>query len=361
MGQGLPNGSLCCLRTRRRNMTETFDIKYRPKTYEEVIGQEKAIKQLEGSVVRSYILQGPSGSGKTTLSRIFASTLNAAVLELDTASIGKQDVESIKRTAYYKPMFNEKSVIILDEVHNLSSAAWDSLLKVIEEGPSFLTWMLVTTEFHKVPTTIRTRSRVVEVTAVPIADVRNHLMEIAKKEGKELNEGIAHEIASHANGGVREAVKLLESYLTTGELNIGTSQRDMIEIIQAVYEQDYHTINEKTENFSEREVEMLIKFISDYITMILLVSSTKEKTDTLGEDILRDKTSINPELIYELREMQAAIMSTFKFVGTTHVEQTVGVLYHLMDVLMRHYNMFNDKQSTTRGALNWVSSQLSIG
>lgn len=341
---------------------DTLDLKYRPKTYEEVIGQELAKSQLQGELVRSYILEGPSGTGKSTLSRVFANGINADVIELDTASLGKADIEDLKQTAYYSPMFFDKKVIILDEVHNLSKQAWDSLLKVIEEGPDFTLWMLVTTEPSKVPKTIQTRSRRITLTKVNNKLISEHLVKIVEKEEhEELPESIIHEIVAHADGGVREAIKLLETYLTTGEIDVRTSQKDMIDIIKAVYEQDYTTINRLTEEFSERELEMLIKVISDYITMIVLVKDSQKHAspgNNVAYEILDKHTSINPTLLEDLRDMQMSITNTFEIAGNTQIEQTVNALFHLMDTLMRHYNMFHDKKATTRGALNWVSSQL---
>lgn len=340
---------------------ETLDLKYRPKTYDEVLGQDVAKAQLQGDLVKSYILEGPSGTGKTTLSRIFAESLGAEVIELDSASLGKSDIEDLKEAAYYQSMFKEKKVIILDEVHNLSKQAWDSLLKVIEEGPSFVVWMLITTEPSKVPKTIQTRSRRITLSKVSNYLITNHLLYIMAQAEATISDSTVHEIVAHADGGVREAIKMLETYMNTGEIDVRTSQEDMINIVKAVYNQDYITIDRLTKDFSERELEMLIKLISDYITFLVLLKSANTKTGPMNDvslKILTDSTSINPALLDELRDMQNSISRTFELVGDTVVEQSVNTLYMLMDTLMRHYNMFHDKKATTRGALNWVSSQL---
>lgn len=340
---------------------ETLDIRFRPKTYEEVIGQESAIAQLQGKVVRSYILQGPSGTGKTTMSRIFAREMKADTLELDTASLGKADIETLKTNAYYKPMFHEKKVIILDEVHNLSKQAWESLLKVIEEGPDFVVWFLLTTEVHKIPKTIVTRSRMIELERVPLAKVKEHLTYIAKELDKEVPEEIIHEISAYADGGVREAVKLLETYISTGSMDINYQQLDHVKLIKAVYEKDYDKIVAMTENFSEKDVEMQVRLITDYITMLLLLQTSKERAtpgNDVGETILAQHTSLNPNLIDHLRDMQSSILNNFSMIGNKYIEVTINSLYALMTEVMRNYNTFQEVKYTTRGALLWFSQQL---
>lgn len=342
-------------------LQETFDLKYRPQKFEDVIGQDEAIKQLQGEVVRSYILQGPSGTGKTTSARIFAKEIDAEVLELDTASLGKADIENLKATAYYKPLVNKAKVIILDEVHNLSKQAWESLLKVIEEGPDFTSWVLITTEMHKVPKTIQTRSRIVEFGKVPLNTIKAHLENILEKEGEELSEEEIHEICAYADGGVREAVKMLETRLETGELTFTKTQGTMIELLKAVYRKDFEYINDFTEDITEKDVEMLVRVISDYITMLMLVSVSKVRPtpeNDLAYEILRDKTSLNPELVDDLRDLQVDIYSTMKFVGTDIIPETVNSLYSLLNVLTSNYNTFQDVKYTTRSGLNWFSSQL---
>lgn len=342
-------------------MNKTLDLKYRPKTYEDLVGQEEAVRTLQGDLVKSYIFTGPSGVGKTTSVRIFANDRKAEVMELDTASLGKADIETLKESAYYKPMFNKEKFIILDEVHNLSKQGWDSLLKVIEEGPSFLVWALITTEPDKIPHTIRTRSRVVEFKSIPMKEIIARLALICTKEQKSYDSSTLHDIAASASGSMREAIKTLETFLDTGDITVRNYQKDALQLLTAVYKQDYNYINDTMQGFTAKDLELLIRVITDYITFLLLltVPGTQASGDNnVGETILAEKTSINPNLIDELRNLQSVILSNYSMIENKHIEITVNTLYELMSTLMFNYNKFQDVSINTRGVLLWFSQKL---
>ena len=342
-------------------MLETLDLKYRPRTYEELVGQDTAITSLQGDLVRSYIFTGFSGVGKTTAGRIFARQHESEVLELDTASLGKADIETLKENAYYKPMFNKHKFVILDEVHNLSKQAWDSLLKVIEEGPKFLTWILITTEMEKVPRTIQTRSRIVSFKKIKIEDMVKHLKTITEKEEREVDENILHNISAYSNGSVREAVKALETYYTTGDISVKDYQKEAVQLLEAVYTKDYETIILLTEEYTATDLELLVRVITEYITFTLLLTVSKERPsprNNVGAQIMGERTTLNPELIDDFREMQAGILANFEMIGNQHIRITVDSLYRLMNVLMQNYNKFQDVSMITRGALLWFSETL---
>lgn len=340
---------------------DTYDLKYRPKTYDEVIGQDEAISQLKGSLVRSYILQGPSGTGKTTLARILAKEINAELMEYDAASLGKADIEAMKEMVYYVPLLHPYKLILIDEVHNLSKQAWESLLKVIEECPTHTVWVLATTESHKVPETIITRSRVVEVKKVHREEIHKHLENISTKEGEEVPEGIIKEIVSIADGGVRKAVKLLETYVTTGTLGTSNRQLDRINLVKNIYKKNTVDVVSVVENYTETDLADLVRFITEYMTMIMVIqemNTIATPDDGLGESVLERYTTINPDLIDDLRIMQEAIMQAVAGQGADVIERTIHSLYSLSSTLMAHYNMFNDPRTTTQGAVLWFMSQL---
>lgn len=358
----IPNDLPFCTRSK---MVERIKPRQNPQLRNIVsidyVGEEECQCIMVGHPSHTYISDDFIPTHNTTSVRIFAEEHKAEILELDTASLGKADIEKLKENAYYKPMFNKHKFVVLDEVHNLSKQAWDSLLKVIEEGPKFLTWVLITTEPEKVPTTIRTRSRVVEFGKVQIKEILEHLEKLVTREEKEVEETVLYNISSYANGSVREAVKALETYLTTGDISIRNFQKETIELLDAVYSKDYDKIVEATEGYTAKDLELLVRVTTDYITFLLLLTTSKEKpspTNDVGYRIMRDRTTLNPELIDNFREMQASVLGNFKMVGNNHIKVTVDSLYNLIHTLMQNYNKFQDVSTVTRGALLWFSEML---
>ena len=153
--------------------------KYRPQTFEEVIGQPQAVASiktvLKRQSSRSFILTGPSGTGKTTLGRIIATTVGAvksAIVEVDAASnTGVDAMREILEMTQYRGFGGAGRVFIIDECHMLSANAWNSMLKGIEEPPPGIYWVLCTTEPTKIPKTIKTRCVQYDLQPVGVDDI----------------------------------------------------------------------------------------------------------------------------------------------------------------------------------------------
>lgn len=199
------------------SMEEPLHTKYRPRTFDEVVGQDAVVRSLRRAVAdgasRSFLLTGPAGCGKTTLARIAAAELGCApedIEEVDAATnTGVDDMRGVAAQLMYRPLGGGRRAIILDEAHRLSKNAWDSLLKIIEEPPDYAVWFLCTTEPTKVPKTIVTRCFPVELKPVRSADIEDLLTEVAGEEGLDLDEGVVRLCARSADGSPRQALVYL--------------------------------------------------------------------------------------------------------------------------------------------------------
>lgn len=191
-------------------------LRYRPSSFDDVIGQAGAVKGLKsllkGSALpHSYLFTGPSGVGKTTLARIIGTELGVAsrnVLEVDAATnSGVDDMRSLKAMVE-TPGFGSDSrrMVIIDECHSLSKNAWQSWLKVIEEPPPHLFFVFCTTETHKVPKTIKTRCHAFDLKPVPVKEIETLLNEVCFAEQIKPASGVLRLLASKSEGSVRQAL-----------------------------------------------------------------------------------------------------------------------------------------------------------
>lgn len=193
---------------------EDWALQYRPQTFEDVVGQKINTRILESTLDDPYhtmIFQGSSGCGKTTCARIYARMLDAHVIEVDAASNnGVDNMREILELVRLAPLSNKYRVVIVDEAHMLSNGAWNSALKAIEEPNDSTIWIFCTTEFNKVPNTIRGRSVTFKFYPVKEKILIERMKSILAAEGKELNDDILALIAANCNGQVRDAVKNLQ-------------------------------------------------------------------------------------------------------------------------------------------------------
>jgi DNA polymerase-3 subunit gamma/tau len=191
-------------------------VKYRPQTFADVCGQNVTIQILKNEMCNPqqvYLFIGNSGVGKTTIARIFAKMItNDTPLEIDAASNNSvDDIKAVMEFATTQPLFGDFRVIILDEVQILSKAAWDSMLKFLEEPPPRTIIMLCTTEPHKVPTTIFSRAESFKLSPVSKDEIFQRLIYILQQENITRYEEIAIDyIARLAEGSLRTAISMLE-------------------------------------------------------------------------------------------------------------------------------------------------------
>ena len=247
--------------------------KYRPATFDTVVGQEAVTDTLKNAIrsnhlAQAFLFTGPRGVGKTTCARILARTINCenlnpdlttcgtcapcvtfseghsmSIFELDAASNNSvEDIRSLIQQVTIAPQVGTKKVYIIDEVHMLSQAAFNAFLKTLEEPPSYAIFILATTEKHKILPTILSRCQVFDFRRIQIADITRHLASIASKEGIEAEPQALHVIAQKADGGLRDALSIFDQLVSfTGHR---LSYKDVVQNLNVLDHEHYFRITE---------------------------------------------------------------------------------------------------------------------
>lgn len=196
-------------------------LKYRPKTFDDLVGQENIKTILKNQIEQkgfrqSYLFTGGAGTGKTTSARIFANNLDGEVIEIDGASNNSvDDVRKIRDSAQFKPISKQYKIFIIDEVHMLSTGAFNALLKTLEEPPAHAIFIMATTDPQKIPATIMSRVQRFDFKRIPTKMIEERLEYILIEE--DIRENVMSEaieyIAKLANGGMRDAISILDTCL----------------------------------------------------------------------------------------------------------------------------------------------------
>lgn len=204
--------------------------KYRPNTFDSVVGQEHITTTLQNAINNNKLAQamlfcGPRGVGKTTCARILARQINGFdekddstsfnIFELDAASNNSvEDIRNLIDQVRYPPQYGKYKVYIIDEVHMLSNAAFNAFLKTLEEPPSYAIFILATTEKQKVIPTILSRCQIFDFNRIQVVDIAGHLKIIAEKEGIKAEDEAIHLIAQKADGALRDALSVFDLMVT---------------------------------------------------------------------------------------------------------------------------------------------------
>ena len=237
-------------------MYQALYRKYRPKTFEDVVGQKTIIKTLENSIVNNkithaYLFTGPRGTGKTSIAKIFAKVINCHdrqnftpcnkcisctqlqnvdIIEMDAASNnGVDEIREIRDKVNLVPSFGKYKVYIVDEVHMLSNQAFNALLKTLEEPPSHVIFILATTEPHKIPETILSRCQRYDFKKISEIDIFERIKHICKEEKIEIEDEAVKLIAKVSDGGLRDSISLLD------QLTAYTENKIIVNDVNDVY------------------------------------------------------------------------------------------------------------------------------
>jgi DNA polymerase-3 subunit gamma/tau len=257
---------------------QVFARKYRPATFDDVLGQDHVVRTLRNAIeqdrlAHAYLFVGPRGTGKTSTARIFAKALNGPggpkvdfdpndpvclqiaegtsldVVEIDGASNnGVDEVRALRDSVNYAPMQGKFKIYYIDEVHMLTNQAFNALLKTLEEPPPHVKFIFATTEVHKILPTILSRCQRFDLRPIPTETIAQHLMHIAEKEGVALAQAAAWAIAKGADGGMRDAQSMLDQLVAfcgnkieeADVLNIFgfTSRETIAAMCEAIFQKD---------------------------------------------------------------------------------------------------------------------------
>lgn len=263
---------------------------YRPKTFGDVVGQEHIVKTLKNQIKNNnighaYLFSGTRGTGKTSTAKIFARAVNCLnpineepcneceicidtlndnimdIVEIDAASNNSVDnIRELRESVKYTPSKAKYKVYIIDEVHMLSQGAFNALLKTLEEPPSYVIFILATTEPHKIPATILSRCQRFDFKRVSSKDIASRMSYICKKENIEAEEKALSLIARNSQGALRDALSILDQCISFGNEKI--EYNDVIELLGTVnidelFELSQSIIDENT----KKSLEILNEFI----------------------------------------------------------------------------------------------------
>lgn len=266
--------------------------KYRPTTFDSVVGQQSLTTTLKnaiatGKLAHAYLFCGPRGVGKTTCARIFAKTINCLtplengeacnhcescqafnegrsynIHELDAASNNSvEDIRGLMEQVMMPPQVGRYKVFIIDEVHMLSTAAFNAFLKTLEEPPAHAIFILATTEKHKILPTILSRCQIYDFKRMEVADIVAHLERVAKAEGISYEPEALGVIARKADGGMRDAMSIFDQVTSYAEGNI--TYRKVIEDLNVL---DYDYYFKATDLLLEHNIPALLVLLDDILS-----------------------------------------------------------------------------------------------
>ena len=308
-------------------MTQALYRKWRPQDWDEVVGQEHVIQTLRNAVLHervahAYLFAGPRGTGKTTTARLLAKAVNCLednlenrpcntcehcqaltagrfldLIEIDAASnTSVDDIRDLRDKINFSPSQGRYKVYIIDEVHMLSTAAFNALLKTLEEPPPHAIFILATTEIHKIPATVLSRCQRHEFRRIPLDIIIAHLKAKSNDEGIKVEEPVFTEIARQATGSLRDAISLLDQLTSTNEevtlalaqnvLGTATSLR-VIEIVDALFNHDtaqgLGQINLALD--SGTDPRQLARQVVTYLRNVLLYKMGNDKQVEVSDEI----------------------------------------------------------------------------
>ncbi|VEU83054.1 DNA polymerase III subunit gamma/tau [Acholeplasma hippikon] len=334
---------------------------YRPKTFSEVYGQKVVVQTLQNALKNNkfghaYIFSGPRGTGKTSIAKIVAKALNCEkapiadpcgecsvckgidkgdvpdIIEIDAASNnGVDEIRDLRDKVKYAPSVGKYKVYIIDEVHMLTTAAFNALLKTLEEPPKYVVFILATTEIHKVPATILSRCQRFDFKNIDSIDIENNIRKIADKENLKITDDAIYAIAQTSEGGMRDALSLLDQVVSFSENEIseedvykvsgGLSKRFITELLNYIIDSK----PQKALDFLNRvlsEGKDITRMVSDLILALRDILLDKIKDETKYPELKH----LSTQRIYAYLDILNNLQQDLKYTTTKRAYLELAIL-----------------------------------
>jgi DNA polymerase-3 subunit gamma/tau len=332
--------------------------KYRPNTFDEVAGQQHIVKTIKnalatGKIAHAYLFAGPRGTGKTTMAKLLAKALNCDeglgkqcnecknclainegthpdVLEIDAASNnGVDEVRDLIDKVKYSTILGKYKVYIIDEVHMMTTGAFNALLKTLEEPPEHVIFILATTEPHKILPTILSRCQRYDFSKVSDDDIRNRLKDILEKENVVYNESAINLIITLSEGGMRDALSILDQVLAYSgnrlveddvlDIFALESTAEKVELLTSIGKGDFTDVLDRLKSYVSRGTD--IKRLTDDLLVLL-------------KDLLIYRATNRFDFVEQLKKKEMLALSNL-----FDEKETIGMIDILMNALKDYKNV----------------------
>ena len=381
-------------------MYQALYRKYRPKTFDEVVGQDVIVKTLKNSiknnlVSHAYLLAGPRGTGKTTIAKIFAKVLNCYepenyepcnkcisceqannnqnidIIEIDAASNnGVDEIREIRNKISLVPTNSKYKIYIIDEVHMLTTQAFNALLKTLEEPPKHIIFIFATTEPQKLPQTILSRCQRFDYKKVSNEEIVRRLKYISEQEKINIDDESLYEIAKLSDGGMRDSISLLDQALAYSddkitideihEINGSLSQKEIDSLILSMLSGELVDVIEKIEKYDSsgknliKVVQEIIERMKDCLLYINAPKLVNEK-DKFFKDA---KNTGNTKYLYKFIKNLSSIINEMKNSGNNKILLEVELIKSINynDDVNNSYSLGNISQEI----INPIKSSIAI-
>lgn len=368
--------------------------KFRPDNYGDVKGQEHITTTLSNQVIsdrigHAYLFCGTRGTGKTTVARIFAKAVNCEnpvngnpcnecemckaisagnsmnVIELDAASNnGVENIRQIVEEVQYRPTSGKFKVYIIDEVHMLSTSAFNALLKTLEEPPEYVMFILATTEAHKIPITILSRCQRYDFKHISVDTIKNRLKELAEIEGLEIQDKALRFIAKTADGSFRDALSLLDqceafsigeplTYDKTLDI-LGAVDTDIFsDMLRAIISEDVVSVMELLEEMISfgRDLSQFVTDFTWYLRNLLLLKTSENAQDIIDmssekmEALKEEAAMIEADIVMRYIRILSELSNQIKYSTQKRVHVEIALIKLMQPAMEIDYESLKNRVS----------------
>ena len=362
---------------------------YRPKSFDEIYGQDQIVSilknQLEnGNLSHAYLFCGPRGTGKTSTAKVFASAINGGIdidtVELDAASNNSVDnVRDIRDNLAFAPTSGKYKIYIIDEVHMLSAAAFNALLKTLEEPPSHVIFILATTEPQKIPQTVLSRCQRFDFRKIEKDVLVQRLSDVLAQEGRDFESEALEFIALKSEGGLRDALSILDKALSYGDLTM----ENLLQVLGEIHSDNYLSMLKAIISHNTRDAIMILgsieksgmdprifalELINFLKQVILEFNDVKQDnpnvsqaaqicTDEIAANIIEDLSTTCSNMRYSAQPQVMLLADIVKITGTKY--DTIGSNRYVDEDIRAEFALMNSEIRKLETLVQGLETRLS--